>query len=130
MRPFLFVEGSSLRLLWLRRIHGSCRLRGRRRSAGVRIVAKAIRRAEYTAIGASRLRAILQRLRSKSLQQRLIGRSDESVAGLGRGIVHKLPLVVFLLFVELANRGLLADAGHPHDRPAPDWLLARGLIAD
>ena len=41
----------------------------------------------------------------EGLQRRLIGRADQPSA-VGSGIVDKLPLVVFPLFVKLANRGL------------------------
>src|SRR5258706_373442 len=130
MRPFLLQRKQrklrAVSLLLLRRRISRRRLHRRRHR--IRVVAEAVRLPKRTAIISSRLRAILQRLRSESLQQRLIGCSDQAVAGLGGGIVHKLPLVVFLLLVELANGGFLADAGHSHNWPARDRLLSRRLI--
>ena len=43
--------------------------------------------------------------------QRLIRRRDQLTA-IGRRIVDELPLVVFVLVIELADRGIFADAGN------------------
>ena len=49
------------------------------------------------------------------LQRRLIRRREQTAA-VGAGIVNKLPLIVVVFLVELANRFILAGAGHSHDR--------------
>lgn len=125
MRPFSFLP-KELRLRpRLLRVRGGLRWWRRPGRIRIRIVAESRGLSERTAVVAPRLCAI-QRLRSKSLQLQLwlIGRGDQAATRFVHGIVDKLPLVVFPLLVELANRVLLDHAGHAHDGAADHERLA------
>ena len=56
------------------------------------------------------------------LQCRLVRRQYQPPAVCG-GIVDKLPLVVFVFVIELANRLVLAEAGYAHDRTTAEYLI-------
>ena len=93
----------------------------------IRAAAKGRRLSERTAAGASGLAAVLScgssdALTSQSLDRhRLVGCGDQATV-IGSRIVYKLPLVIFFLLVELANRRLLADAGDADNRTAANDL--------
>ena len=63
-------------------------------------------------------------------RQPLIGRScQDQSAPVGRGIVNELPLVVFPLVVELANRRVLAGLATPTIGPRQTPVVAGGRIS-
>src|SRR5579863_3168198 len=106
MRPFIFAAKESLLLRRTRRSLIPVSSRSRRR----RVVLHRRRRVSK-AVAESTIGSVASGLH---LHGRLIGRGDQKPP-VKRRIVHKLPLIVFLLFIELADRVILACARDPDD---------------
>ena len=124
MRPILFV-GNLLLLRGTRRLIRIARPSDRRSRIvlhGGRRVSKAV--AEPARSGLASILSILPiqvgvALNSELLQRRLVRRCDQKAA-IERRVIHKLPLIVFLLVIEFADRPVFAQTRHAHNRRAAE----------